>query len=226
MDKICQMSDQYFDDDPTLCHYSYLYIIWNLITGKGYGGQTIEYNVRMYKHAQGDDNCTYLNRSIAKHGWENFKPVIVEQGWFTQAERDEKEIALIAKHGFFGGGYNLTKGGAGTSGHKWTEEQRAAVSGKNNHKFGTKTTPDTIAKQSAAKKGKKNPMFGRKKSVAAVAATASCHLKPVLGKRKHENQYIEFESGKAAAKHFKCCKATVSRTCNGGYSKNFDFKFK
>jgi len=103
-----------------------------------------------------NDSCVHLNNSIAKYGWENFKVEIVEEGWMTQDERNKKEIALIAKYNFFHGkGYNLVKGGGGTLGAKWTDEQRAAVSGENSHNYGKKVSAETIAKRVAKNRGQK-----------------------------------------------------------------------
>jgi len=225
-------------DEPVLCHYSYLYIIWNIVTGKGYGGQTVRLKKRLYDHKNMNDQCTYLNSSIKKHGWANFKPIIVEQGWYTQEERDAKEIALIAKHGFFyreGGGYNLTKGGGGLIGHKHSEETKAKMSAAQK---GKTQSAEHIAKNSAAKSGENNPMFGRtgeknpnfgkKHSAEQIAKNSAAKFKTILGKRKHEGDdcWVEFESGTAAAEHFKCSTVTVSRIANKkDGSRKFDFKF-
>ena len=238
-------------DEPVLCHYSYLYIIWNIITKKGYGGQTRHLAVRMNVHEKMRDGCTYLNRSIKKHGWENFSVQIVAQGWWTQDERNAKEIALIAKHNFFGGGYNLTKGGGGcvgkmhsdvtkakmslsTTGMKHSEETRAKLSaartGNNNPNFGKKASAETRAKISAAQKGKMHSAETKAKISVAITGKKrkAGNIKRVLGKRKHQDDdaWVEFESNRAAAEHFKCNRNTVSDTVNKkSVSSKFDFKY-
>ena len=209
-------SSDYFQE-PVVCHLSILYILWNRITGKGYGGQTIQWDVRMNTHEKMRDGCTHLNNSIAKHGWENFKPVIVEQGWYTQAERNEKEIALIAKHGFHGkAGYNLTDGGGGTSGHTWklTEEQRAAVSGENNPMFGRTGEANPMfgktqsADHIANKSGENNwqygmthedhPLTGRTQSKEAVAKSAAGHRKRLRARRRGTEEWTHSAKGAKA----------------------------
>ena len=186
-------SSDYFDD-PVVCDLSTLYILWNLNTGKGYGGQSIEYERRMKTHEKMRDGCTHLNRSIAKHGWENFKPVIVEQGWYTQVERDEKEIALIAKHGFHGkGGYNLTDGGGGSSGRKWTEESRAAVSGENNPMYGRRGEDHPLY-------GENSALYGKtwKKTKEAVAKTAAANRKRYRARRRGTEEWTHEAKGRKA----------------------------
>ena len=58
------------------------------------------------------------------------------------------------------------------------------------------------------------------------AEQIAARLKPILGKRKHESEYITCESIVAAADHFKCHRETVSNIVNKWrVGQDFDFKF-
>ena len=120
---------------------------------KRYIGYTRDFKERKRQHCKDmQGGCTvpfhnYL-RAVPKkyHNWS-----IITDG-LTEQQAKDKEKALIK---FYDtnvcrggkGGYNATDGGDGTSGHKWTEEQRKAMSGENNHMYG--------------KRGKDSHWFGR-----------------------------------------------------------------
>ena len=54
-----------------------IYCLENLVTGKMYIGQTIDYNRRIYDYSRGYGHG-FIGSSIAKHGWENFAVMQVE----------------------------------------------------------------------------------------------------------------------------------------------------
>ena len=221
-----------FENEPIRIDYSYIYEIINKITGKGYGGQTIYLEKRMNEHKRSNDSCRYLNRSIKKHGWENFTVNIVDQGWFTREERDQKEIALIARKGYFwgdGGGYNLTKGGGGMVGFKHREDSKAKMSaahmGEKNHMYGKKPSAEKNAAQSKRMKGRKlsaktiakmsAASKGKKKSAEHRANISAANQRRCRGKRKGDDKWVEFDSIMAATSHFKCSRGTVCKIING-----------
>ena len=102
-----------------------IYRLTNLITLRCYVGKTIDFKGRMREHKKGKDiNKSYVERSIRKHGWHNFKVEIIVDDVPEEA-LSNLEIYYIAEENTMRPyGYNLTKGGEGTSGYKYTAEQR------------------------------------------------------------------------------------------------------
>jgi len=113
------------DGDDTKCRTGCIYLITNLINGKVYVGQTLNYKDRMKKHEKSGKNPKYyFPYAISKHGWENFtKEILIDD--VPEEDLDNLEINYIAFYDSFNRekGYNCTKGGGGASGFKCTEEQ-------------------------------------------------------------------------------------------------------
>jgi group I intron endonuclease len=126
-----------------------VYKITNLVNGKIYIGKTSDVNARWKKHIKIAENkeekaYQYIHRSINKYGAENFSIEKIEDN-LTEPESFDREIFWIkildSKNPDVG--MNLTDGGEGTSGLKWSENSREKIRGSNNHNFG-KTTPDDV----------------------------------------------------------------------------------
>lgn len=100
-----------------------IYKYTNKINGKVYIGQTIDEDRRIWNHkkAYGD---TLFHRAINKYGFDSFEYVILER--VDESLLDQKEIYWIAyyKSNNRQFGYNLTTGGEGSRGYKYTDEQR------------------------------------------------------------------------------------------------------
>ena len=162
------------------------------------------------------DNCSYLNRSIAKHGWSNFKWWVVEQGWMTQDERDQKEIALIAKLGFYGGGYNQTKGGRGSVGCRVSAETRAKQSAV---RTGKKQSLETIEKRARKLRGRTRPKEVMEKCCAKLR-------KRYRGRRKDGNgEWVNFTGMTEGMQLFGCTQRTISLIINNKVtSRYWDFE--
>jgi len=117
------------DGDDTKFRTGCIYLLTCIITGLVYVGQSIEYKKRMKTHEDSGKNPKfYLGYAIRKYGWENFtKDTLIDD--VPEEDLDNLEINYIAFYNSFGpGGYNLTKGGGGVSGYKFTNEQRMAHS--------------------------------------------------------------------------------------------------
>ena len=105
--------------------FGWIYRLTNLIRNKAYIGQTDDFKRRMYEHK----NCkkidtSYVDRSIRKHGWHNFKVEIILDD-VPEEDLDNLEISYIAVENTMApNGYNLTRGGGGIRGYKYTTEQR------------------------------------------------------------------------------------------------------
>jgi len=110
----------------------HLYIITNLVNQKKYVGITkVGYEKRFEKHLLNAEKLIrrhqqiVLYLSIRKYGADKFSIEFLQEGNDWQHLK-ELEIATIIKHNTFiddGCGYNMTRGGDGTDGYKWSQEQ-------------------------------------------------------------------------------------------------------
>lgn len=92
-----------------------------------------------------------FGNAIIKYGWDNFKHEILFSD-LTENEAKKKEKELIAEAKENGKSYNLTDGGDGVWGFKFSEETLKRLTEK---KKGIKQSPETIAKRVAKNTGKK-----------------------------------------------------------------------
>jgi len=85
-----------------------IYKITNLLNGKIYVGQTINFQHRIHCHKC--SNRTGVDAAIKKYGWENFKIEVIEECPIEKL--DEREIFWIFELNCKSpNGYNLTNGG-------------------------------------------------------------------------------------------------------------------
>ena len=113
-----------------------IYLVTNLINSKRYIGQTSCKTVedRFNRHcreanSQARTNC-YFHNSILKHGPENFKVELIEDG-ISANKIDEKEKFYIEKYNTFylnGQGYNMTSGGQGIHNYHHTDNTKKKLS--------------------------------------------------------------------------------------------------
>jgi hypothetical protein len=101
----------------------------------------------------------YLHRNayhanvVAKYGKDRVRVVVWETG-LSMEEAAKKEIELIAFLKEEGARLtNLTVGGDGTTGYKWSLAQRAKKSGKNHPQFGKPQSAESNAKRSSTLAG-------------------------------------------------------------------------
>jgi len=91
-----------------------IYKVENLINGKCYIGQTINFPLRKSRHIHESINPkrNYFHRAIYKYGKENFKWEILYEENCNQSKLNLLEIFFIGYHNtIFPNGYNLTYGG-------------------------------------------------------------------------------------------------------------------
>jgi len=152
----------------------YIYLDINQVNGKIYIGQ------HNGKNSSYLGSGTIFRRAIRKYGQENFTKVILENNIEDADTLNKRETDWIALYDSTNPdiGYNLTKGGGGTLGYEWSQEQRANKSGENNPMYqkdvspetrkrlsmsgtGIKRTPQWRERLSLSKTGNKNPNFGK-----------------------------------------------------------------
>jgi len=144
-----------------------IYKITNLMNGKVYIGKTSNIEKRWKRHISVAKNkerkaYQYLHKSINKYGVYNFNIEVLEN-CLTEIEAFEKEKKWIEKFNSndYNFGMNLTDGGEGTSGVKWSEESRDKIRGENNHNYGKKISDDIKSKISKSVSGENNGFYGK-----------------------------------------------------------------
>lgn len=139
-----------------------IYKVTNMVNNKIYIGKTIyTLNKRKSEHiitTKSKCGNMVFHKAIRKYGEENFK-------WETIYECDDELILnimetmkIIVNHSHMSeGGYNLTWGGEGISGYKFTDEQKKKLSeshkGITSNRKGVKLSKETKKKLSESHKG-------------------------------------------------------------------------
>lgn len=112
-------------------HVPGIYMFVNTINNKKYIGQANDLNARILQHfsciRRKQTTIPILYRAIYKYGLDNFKLIILTT--FPPHKKlkynlDLAEKIYISFYDTFKNGYNCTKGGDGTVGRRWSEEQR------------------------------------------------------------------------------------------------------
>ena len=158
--------------------FGIVYLIWNMVNGKKYVGQTIQpLYVRFDQHSRAN---TVIGNAIRKYGAENFRYGVIKT-CSTKTELNAYEKHFIAVlHSKAPYGYNLTDGGdcdyiisdearaimsAKRKGVPKSPEHRAkikeALSGEKHYFFGHHHTKETRARISASQSGEKHYFFGK-----------------------------------------------------------------
>lgn len=108
-----------------------IYMVKNKINGKMYIGQTINsLEKRKWKHI----NCAlrkidniYFHNALRKYGADLFEWTVIDR-CATIEQLNKLEIFYIGFHNTFGEGYNLTEGGDGSMGRKYSELSKLKMS--------------------------------------------------------------------------------------------------
>ena len=151
--------------------YGVVYLIWNMVNGKKYVGQTVKtVKERFNQHAK---KKSPIGNAIRKHGKENFRyGVIVTCATKAELDKQEKYFIAILKTKK-PNGYNRTDGGEGTVGYSPTPAHRAKLAVAN---IGKHHTPEQRAKISAAVSGENHPFFGKHHTAETCAKLAMANI--------------------------------------------------
>lgn len=134
----------------------YVYKIINESTGDFYIGKTIRQLEARFKQHQYDAKSgsdTHLHRAMRKHGFDNFKIVLIEQ---VDGDLDQREIHWISE---MQPKYNMTSGGEGGDTSKSEKYQQYMklhsefMMGRNNPFYGRSHSEETKRKISEKKTG-------------------------------------------------------------------------
>lgn len=142
-----------------------IYCFENKINGKKYIGKSIDLKKRILDHINSlrinKDKSVYLQNAWNKYGEKSFIIYILcEENNYEKLS--ELEIFFINKlNSKTPYGYNLTNGGDGTFGYKWSEELRKSIAGKRNHFYGKIHSEKTKEQMSISQRGEKNHNYGK-----------------------------------------------------------------
>lgn len=127
------------------------------------------YGYRPAKDEDGNEKSLRFWDAIQEYGWDGFDHLILVRG-LTKDEAEWLEIQLIAAYDSTDceKGYNMTKGGKGTSGcnhtEEWKQNHSNMMKGENHPMYGkthTKEAKQKMSKNHADIKGKNNPFYGK-----------------------------------------------------------------
>ena len=198
-----------------------VYIHKNLINGKMYVGQAINYDGWNTNKRFGHNGYKYMKqplfgKALKKYGWNNFEHKIIATG-LTKSEANWLENYLICYYRTYVGfsdckGYNCTLGGEGTIGYICSEETRKKLSKV--HK-GKSLSEEHKRHLSESQKGEKARMWGKHLSEETKQKISQKH-NPLNGAKKvhlYENGvFIQtFVSEKECAKFIGCNTRTIWR---------------
>lgn len=161
----------------TSSSYGVIYLITCLVSGKKYVGQTTKTLEQRWKeHRKNRGKKPGLSGAISKHGSENFKIELLEEGTSLQ-DLFVKEIFWISKLGTLApNGYNLTQGGEGSApelrlGVTRPEAVKRKISetlrSRFPNGFGYRPSPTHIEKLASLHRGRKRSPETRAKMKAA-----------------------------------------------------------
>ena len=135
-----------------------VYVHVNKINGKIYGGITGRKPEIRWQNGTAYKRNPHFNKAIKKYGWNNFEHEIIANN-ITQQEAKNFEKILISKLNTMNNkmGYNMTLGGEGTLGFRFSEQVKQKMSsdrkGTNSPTYG--------------RCGNKHPLFGKKGKLSA-----------------------------------------------------------
>jgi group I intron endonuclease len=146
--------------------FGFIYKITNLLNGKIYVGQTTQRPAKRWaSHKAGVKNPKWpIHRAIARHGAENFDFAVIEECQDRET-LDQAECRWIAElRSKKPGGYNVTDGGGGINGYKFSAEACAKLGDRSR---GRHVSQETGRKISEAKRGQRLGDETRRRMAAA-----------------------------------------------------------
>lgn len=99
----------------------------NKTNKKRYIGITSTPITKRWKNGEGYTACPKFYSAIKKYGWDGFDHIVIKDGLPEQCAKTYEKI-LIKLYDTIANGYNLTNGGDGTCGYKFSEESKRKLS--------------------------------------------------------------------------------------------------
>lgn len=205
------------------CQAAIVYVAVNLVNDKMYVGATEKgLPVRQRKHLANArrGQLSKFYTAIRKHGPEKFKFLIIQKcdDFWDALKHERRLIEMLQPE------YNMTDGGGGVKGFKFSETSRKKMSDAKIGKPGLwarQEMPDDLRKKIGdmrrAEKGRKitDPIWLSKLQINAAKANA--------GRRRKVNcvtHSLSFDSVTAAAKHYGVTTGHITQWCKGAVPRN------
>lgn len=142
--------------------FGIIYIVKNNITDNYYIGQTIKslYERKLSHIRESKRSNFYFHKALNKYGIDNFTWEILEH-CDSKEELDEMEFHYIKQYNSMRpNGYNLTYGGDGVVGFKFTDESKHKLSKLHKGRKMSEIARQRLILNHADFSGKNNPMYG------------------------------------------------------------------
>jgi group I intron endonuclease len=201
----------------------FVYLIKNFVNGKLYVGKTNDIKIRWRQHkkiaaggkAKYPKEYSYIHSAISKYGTENFKISILYR-YDNENEALEDEIYHIARLKNEGYElYNLTDGGDGSSGYKFSEESKRKMSITH---IGMRHTEESKCKMSLAQKGNTNNL-GKKHSDETKKKMSEWQIGKTLSietKKKISSAHLGMKASEATKQKMSLAKIGKSNKSSSG----------
>jgi group I intron endonuclease len=166
----------------------YLYCHTNKTNGKKYFGITCQPPNDRWRNGLGYRNSIVFWRAINKYTWDGFEHEIVLNE-LTEEEAKQKEVEFIAlyktnccRYKNLEFGYNMTDGGEGSTGRKFTDETKAKLSASIKALHASENSPYTYIPYFV---GEEHPMYGRKHTDEAKQKVSQANKGRFVGKKSY-----------------------------------------
>ena len=204
-----------------------IYIITNLINGKQYVGQTINFKERKRNHLKTKNKKTHLYKAFKLYGLNNFKFEEFISVISNTKNLYSLEMEIIQKLNTYGGNaYNETFGGEGTIGYRPTPNaikklKEARVGRKPS--LGMIHSEETKALMRKQRQGKNHPLFNKKQKDVS-------KLKNLMSQKSRKeilclNTGVIYPSIKSASRDLSIDQAHITGIFSGKYKKAKGYEF-
>ena len=187
-------------------HYNCIYMYTNKINGKGYAGQTNDFNRRYKEHIDAminknnDEYNKPIHCALRKYGLDNFDVEILKENLNTQCLLNLYECYYIKKFDLLcknGKGYNISDGGSNGNpfAGKTEEEMEEIRQNMSEAHKDKKHSEETKQKMSETRKGENHPMYGKKLSEETKQKQSEAK-KGIKLSEEHKQKQSEAKKGK------------------------------
>lgn len=208
---------------------AYIYLIRNLINGKGYVGKTEVGTIRarfsQHKKSANSKGSDALHKALRKYGFANFNVTqVVNCDPFLVNFLEKYFIKFYGTFAPTGHGYNLTEGGEGAAGAICSKETRQKISSANKNRIRTKAFCEAISR---TKTGTKREAFSEEWKANLSAGKLGKKRKPFS--EQHKTNLSLSKKGKATwnkgVPHSESTKSKIG-AANKGRTPSLETKLK
>ena len=220
---------------------AYIYKIRNIVNDKTYIGQTVDYEKRKSSHLTALRANRHNNKYL-QNSWNKYGESVFEFSVVIECDVDELDVfeiryiqqmdTLVPK------GYNMTKGGEGARGLRWSQESKNARSiamkgkrvGQDAPFYGKTFTPETLEKMREATSALwQNDEYRQRQIQSHTGLKQSEETKrkrseALKGRTQNKNAHryrcvetgVEYDSVGQIDLGFKFCRTSIHRACVRG----------